>query len=792
MSGPFDAYEPVPLPRGRAEPPPPKPGFGEVFSASRTLQRADNSDYQDRLDEKAYAPVVDAINAFRRQRGESARYNTPNLGISATTDMRGMNNAYGAANAARIDRDASIGEIWSEIGRIRAVDPGFLKNLPASHAEYWKQVIAREQAERAQARETLGRSNGVARGLTSFAGGVVEGLKDPTNIYTLPFGGFGKTIGMRILTEGFANGGIELLTQPQVARNRELLGESLTGAEARENVAGAFVGGAAFQGVGEGVAAGYKRLFGQHATPDERAAIQVIEREEDVDATSPFDAEGNGPAQHRRKLGAKMDQLVDETPVKQRRVSRETLRRPTGTVLDNGVVSFFREKGYPEAQARGIAAGIAAESRNNHGIVNPDSGAFGLGQWLGSRKAELIRRYGANPTREQQLEFLHHELQGGDHGGRHVLAASDEAGALDAYIRKFMRPAAGAETTGDLRRGLDALGRQGEDFVPNGDELAAISRSDPEYEAMLRADIDADPVPIRAGDAPSAELDLPEPPLRRDQFESDAQWRLAQSAPAAESLIDPEGIVFHGTNREFDQFEPRPAMRMIDGSPQEVTPQAYFFSDNRETAATFAADRARIDAELRGVGPGAPRVSAHRLEIDQPLDLVIDDYALADLHDAGLSHWMNMDAPNPLRAEEIEDLTGWRIDDWQDVQKMLDDPEAVAQLRQFGFDGVRLKEDDGSTSWAVFDPSQIRPVETLSPAEIDAASSLLARYSDPASAEIAASAEGLTHDVKAGIEAGELDEGLKFDTGDTESDAASILDALDGDDAAIAAIEACL
>jgi hypothetical protein len=40
--------------------------------------------------------------------------------------------------------------------------------------------------------------------------------------------------------------------------------------------------------------------------------------------------------------------------------------------------------------------------------------------------------------------------------------SSTAAARADAYIRKFMRPAAGAETIGDLERGMAALGRKGE------------------------------------------------------------------------------------------------------------------------------------------------------------------------------------------------------------------------------------------------------------------------------------------------------------------------------------------
>lgn len=131
--------------------------------------------------------------------------------------------------------------------------------------------------------------------------------------------------------------------------------------------------------------------------------------------------------------------------------------------LDKTIVDFFRRKGYPDEQARGIAAGIEAEAASDHTAVNDKSGALGLGQWLGSRKKALTKKYGPNPSKTQQLEFLHSELQGGDHGGAKVLAKKSAADVLRSYVVDFMRPAKGAETTGDIRRGRAALGEKGGD-----------------------------------------------------------------------------------------------------------------------------------------------------------------------------------------------------------------------------------------------------------------------------------------------------------------------------------------
>ena len=70
------------------------------------------------------------------------------------------------------------------------------------------------------------------------------------------------------------------------------------------------------------------------------------------------------------------------------------------------------DRGMPRVGAAGLVGGFMRESSGNlsPNALNPSSKALGIAQWLGSRKKELIRRYGSNPTFEQQLEFVWHEL----------------------------------------------------------------------------------------------------------------------------------------------------------------------------------------------------------------------------------------------------------------------------------------------------------------------------------------------------------------------------------------------
>jgi hypothetical protein len=137
--------------------------------------------------------------------------------------------------------------------------------------------------------------------------------------------------------------------------------------------------------------------------------------------------------------------------------------------LDPTIVRFFEKKGYTTEQAKGIAAGIYAETANNHTAFNGDGGgqgAYGLGQWRGPRLKALREQFGKYPSKSQQLEFLHSELQGGDPGGALVTAKKNAKATFESYINDFMRPGGGAR--GDLQRGYGALGLKGGDRASAG------------------------------------------------------------------------------------------------------------------------------------------------------------------------------------------------------------------------------------------------------------------------------------------------------------------------------------
>lgn len=136
-----------------------------------------------------------------------------------------------------------------------------------------------------------------------------------------------------------------------------------------------------------------------------------------------------------------------------------SVRRDGKGGTDPEIYNFFKAR-YGAQRAAGITAGIKAEGGSLGMAAN---GAFGLGQWRGPRLKALFARYGRSPTKAQQLAFLAWELEGGDRGGKSVLAQTTAADTLSHYIGGdswgFMRPGAGR--AGDMARGMAALGYAG-------------------------------------------------------------------------------------------------------------------------------------------------------------------------------------------------------------------------------------------------------------------------------------------------------------------------------------------
>lgn len=105
--------------------------------------------------------------------------------------------------------------------------------------------LMREQRDEVQERSTTGGAIG------GFVGGIQGTINEnnPAALYTLPIGGFGKTVAMRVGTEALTQMGIEYANQFHfIKKERELYGDTFDPDQAAQSVLYAGVGGALFRG----------------------------------------------------------------------------------------------------------------------------------------------------------------------------------------------------------------------------------------------------------------------------------------------------------------------------------------------------------------------------------------------------------------------------------------------------------------------------------------------------------------------------------------------------------------
>lgn len=105
--------------------------------------------------------------------------------------------------------------------------------------------------------------------------------------------------------------------------------------------------------------------------------------------------------------------------------------------------AFFKSKGLSDIHSAAIIGNLMAESgpKLDPRAENPSSKAYGIAQWLGSRKRKLISLYGSKPTFNQQLEFLWNELNSEEKPAfNDLLKTNNLNDAVESFMSKFERP----------------------------------------------------------------------------------------------------------------------------------------------------------------------------------------------------------------------------------------------------------------------------------------------------------------------------------------------------------------
>jgi hypothetical protein len=110
-------------------------------------------------------------------------------------------------------------------------------------------------------------------------------------------------------------------------------------------------------------------------------------------------------------------------------------------MADNRAIAmrYLLGKGLTRQQAAGVVGSLMQESGLSPTITNRSSGAYGIGQWLGGRKTNLLNS-GKSGLRGQ-LDFLWGELQGPENAAlKRLKGAHSVADAVDAFTWGFERP----------------------------------------------------------------------------------------------------------------------------------------------------------------------------------------------------------------------------------------------------------------------------------------------------------------------------------------------------------------
>jgi len=318
------------------EAPPAPVTLGQIASAQWTLGRQDFLGAPQQAEMDAYGPIVTELG----KRRPASWWDT----------LRGSNRYVQIGQrSAGINAD----NVWADVLAERGRDPDFLKDVPATNAAEFSAWVKSEEVRRRRAAQTVvAGESGVGQKAFGFGVGIATGLVDPINLSAMVLtggGGAAPTIWRGMAREALINGAIEGVEMPQIMSNRAAFGEDMTAGDVALDIGVAMVGGAAFHAGGRGVVAGAARVAdssvgratgraltplalrmaelrqasdidvvrafadavpAEYRTPDQQAAIHVVEREADIDASNPFVRNAAGDDAHAERLEAALRAML--------------------------------------------------------------------------------------------------------------------------------------------------------------------------------------------------------------------------------------------------------------------------------------------------------------------------------------------------------------------------------------------------------------------------------------------------------------------------------------------------
>lgn len=532
---------------------------------------------------------------------------------------RGSTRDYVKAYTDTGDFKAFESAVLGDLANARKGDPKLFAALPVDPDgfEAWLAPQSPYYAEYSKTADIASRASRVQ----SLTGSVASGAADPLNTVGLVLGGpvtKADTIASAALREGINNAKFAAVTQPLETVDKAAVGKSLTAGEAATNVATAFGLGAAFGGVGKGLdlaapkvaesvlpailprlpkalqekyasrteidgadlPAIAQAVIGKNMTDDERAAVTVLRRNDEIGRASPYEPTGAGNAATADGLSSAMARILNDLPP-------EPVGRTTPADL-RGSTSLSTPADLGSTARDAVKAQIATtESSGGRAWANPRSSARGKyqfvsGTWLtyykrrfGSQglsddailakradpalqdtlmddlladNAAFLRSRGAAET-PGNLYLVHFAGQG---GARRILDADPRARVADLLSPDAIRanPFLRDMTVADLRAWADRrMGR-----APGESTLVTSGRDGAGEEAPAAPQTEPAPeAPPSIGDTVADALDAdgsitaiaaPEPE------------RFDQPAGTPESPIMPDGDPLPQLKPEFEPREP--------------------------------------------------------------------------------------------------------------------------------------------------------------------------------------------------------------------------------------------
>jgi len=145
----------------------------------------------------------------------------------------------------------------------------------------------------------------------------------------------------------------------------------------------------------------------------------------------------------------------DNVESSESRPAPAAIARLGNTGTGRQIATSLQGMGWTREQAAGIAGSFMQESGGKVDALNSSSGAYGLGQWLGSRRADF-EKWSGHPLEgsslDEQLRFFNYEVTQGKEqsAGKRLRAATTAEEAADIHSKYYERP--GSAEANNARR----------------------------------------------------------------------------------------------------------------------------------------------------------------------------------------------------------------------------------------------------------------------------------------------------------------------------------------------------